>query len=100
MSKDHQDLEGPTTMRNVSSLFYSLHQLASTLLKLSADAGQFLLLCLRPSPALAAIASSFCANNSPYMETIRSNPEELPMRLGWHWFGSPVGLTGDPFCAS
>jgi hypothetical protein len=41
-------------MRNVSGLFYSLHHLASTLLKLSADAGQLLLLCLRPSPALAA----------------------------------------------
>jgi putative transposase len=41
-------------MRNVSDSFHGLRQVVSTLLKLSADAWRFLVLCLWPSPALAA----------------------------------------------
>ena len=41
-------------MRNVSDSFHDIRQLVSTLRKLSADAGRFLVLSLRPSPALAA----------------------------------------------
>jgi transposase InsO family protein len=41
-------------MRNVSDSFHDLRQMVSTLLKLSADAWRFLVLCLWPSPALAA----------------------------------------------
>ncbi|WP_143308147.1 hypothetical protein [Candidatus Entotheonella palauensis] len=41
-------------MRNVSDSFHHIRQPVSTLLKLSADAWHFLVLCLRPSPALAA----------------------------------------------
>jgi putative transposase len=41
-------------MRNISSRFRQLCQLASTLLSLVIDAGCYLGLCLRPSPALAA----------------------------------------------
>jgi len=41
-------------MRNVSDSFHDSRQLVSTLLKLSVDAGRFLVLSLRPSPALAA----------------------------------------------
>ncbi len=41
-------------MRNVLGPFHDIHQLASLLLKLGADAGRFLVLCLRPAPALAA----------------------------------------------
>jgi transposase InsO family protein len=41
-------------MRNVSNSLHNIRQLVSTLRKLSADAGRFLVLSLRPSPALAA----------------------------------------------
>ena len=41
-------------MRNVTDFFHDIHQLVSTLRKLSADAERFLVLSLRPSPALAA----------------------------------------------
>ena len=41
-------------MRNVSDRFHSIRQLASMLLKLSADTWRFLVLCLRPASALAA----------------------------------------------
>ena len=41
-------------MRNVSDVLHDIRQLVSTLLKLSADAGRFLVFSLRPSPALAA----------------------------------------------
>ena len=41
-------------MRNVSGRFHTIRQLALMLLKLSADACRFLVLCLRPAPALAA----------------------------------------------
>jgi hypothetical protein len=53
-------------MRNVLSQFHSLHQLASTLLKLSADAGQVLLLCLRLLPALAAEVLFLCKQLALY----------------------------------
>ncbi|WP_179137242.1 hypothetical protein [Candidatus Entotheonella palauensis] len=41
-------------MRNVSGQFHHICQLASIPLKLSTDAGPFLVLCLRPTPALVA----------------------------------------------
>jgi hypothetical protein len=41
-------------MRNFSGLFQTIRQLASILIKLSADAWCFLVLCLRPAPAFAA----------------------------------------------
>ena len=41
-------------MRNVSGQFHAIRQLASMLLKLSADTWRFLVLCLRPASALAA----------------------------------------------
>jgi hypothetical protein len=41
-------------LRNFSGLFQTIRQLASILIKLSADAWCFLVLCLRPTPALAA----------------------------------------------
>src|SRR6516162_3991416 len=41
-------------MWNVSGRFYDIRQMASVLLKLSADTWRFLVLCLRPAPALAA----------------------------------------------
>ena len=40
--------------RNVLDSFHDFRQRVSTLLKLSADAWRFLVLCLWPSPALAA----------------------------------------------
>jgi hypothetical protein len=41
-------------MCNVSGRFQNIRQLASLLLKLCADTGRFLVLCLRPASALAA----------------------------------------------
>jgi transposase InsO family protein len=41
-------------MPNVSGRIHDIRQLASMLLKLSADVWRFLVLCLRPTPALAA----------------------------------------------
>src|SRR5215813_6792641 len=41
-------------MRNVSGRIHHILQLASMLLRLSADAWRFLVLCLQPTPALAA----------------------------------------------
>ena len=41
-------------MRNIADLFKHISELASMQLKLSVDVGRFLLLCLRPSPTLAA----------------------------------------------
>jgi hypothetical protein len=49
-----EDLERPKTMRNVSGRIHHILQLASMLLRLSADAWRFLVLCLQPTPALAA----------------------------------------------
>jgi len=42
-------------MRTISGRFHDLRHGASLLLKLSTDAGRFLVLCLRPAPALAAV---------------------------------------------
>jgi hypothetical protein len=52
--RGNETLEGPRTMRNASGPFHDIHQIVSLLLKLGADAGRFLVLCLRPAPALAA----------------------------------------------
>ena len=41
-------------MRNLTGRFQDIRQVASLLLKLSADVGHWLVLCLRPAPALAA----------------------------------------------
>jgi hypothetical protein len=41
-------------MRNVSGPVHHIRQLTGLLLKLSVDAWRFLILCLRPAPALAA----------------------------------------------
>ena len=41
-------------MRNIADQFHHIRQLSSLLLKLSADAWRFLILCLRPASALAA----------------------------------------------
>src|SRR5262245_33768252 len=41
-------------MWNVSGRCYNMRQMASVLLQLSADTWRFLVLCLRPAPALAA----------------------------------------------
>jgi transposase InsO family protein len=51
--RDSQDFKGLKTMRNLSGSLHDIRQLASLLLKLNADAGRFLVLCLRPTPALA-----------------------------------------------
>ena len=52
--RGNEDLERPKTMRNVSGRMHHILQLASMLLRLSADAWRFLVLCLQPTPALAA----------------------------------------------
>src|SRR5688500_12267219 len=52
--KNHNVLQEPITMRNVSVLLRHIRQLATMLLSLIVDAGCYLGLCLRPSPTLAA----------------------------------------------
>ena len=54
IERGNEDLEGLKTMPNVSGRIHDIRQLASMLLKLSADVWRFLVLCLRPTPALAA----------------------------------------------
>src|SRR5262249_17125991 len=51
---DHEDCEGYTMMLTVPGRFRYLNQLTSMMLTLLVDTWRFLVLCLRPIPALAA----------------------------------------------
>ena len=55
-------------MRNLTGRFHDLRQLTSLLSKLSADTWRFLVLCLRPAPALAAEVLFLCKQLALYEE--------------------------------
>jgi hypothetical protein len=47
-------------MWNISGRFHDMRQMASVMLQLGADAWRFLVLCLRPAPALAVEILFLC----------------------------------------
>jgi hypothetical protein len=78
-------------MRNVSGLFCNIRQLASLLTKLGHDTWRFLILCLRPAPALAAENLFLCKQLALYEERQvkprrATNATRLAMVWLAHWF--------------
>ena len=76
-------------MRNIADQFHHLRQLSSLLLKLSADAWRFLILCLRPAPALAA-ENLFLRKQLALYEERQVKPERATdgVRLAMVWLSS------------
>ena len=78
-------------MGNVSGRFHFIRQLTSMLLNLSADAWRFLILCLRPAPALAA-ENLFLRKQLGLYEERQVKPRQATnatrLALVWlsHWF--------------
>jgi hypothetical protein len=81
-------------MPNVSGSMQSILQLVSLLLKLCADVGGFLVLCLRPSPALAAEVL-FLRKRLALYEGHQGKPRRATNATRWvlvwlsHWY-SPL----------
>src|SRR5919201_6396926 len=89
--RGNEDLERPKTMRNVSGRMHHILQLASMLLRLSADAWRFLVLCLQPTPALAAESLFLRKQLALYEErqvTPRRATNATRIAMLWlsHWF--------------
>ena len=63
------------------------------MLTLHADTCRFLVLCLRPIPALAA-ENRYLRKQLALYEERQVKPDGPPTRRGLPWFGSPTGSTG------
>ena len=73
-------------MRNVSGPLHDIRQLGSTLLKLSADAWHFLVLCLRPAPVLAAEILFLRKPLALYEDRqVKPRRATIPTRLAMVW---------------